>query len=96
MVTSPHFQHTLGGVSSCAFVLTVSVPAAQANGLRVEIAWDTATDMVRWWSYSDALFDWTPLTSCAWHRPIPCELGSHRLLTDVFGPISFTHHTPSS
>jgi len=40
-------EHTDDG-SSCTFVLTVTVPVAQANGLRVEIIWDTATDMDSW------------------------------------------------
>ena len=41
-------QHTTPNGATCNFVLTVTVPAAQANGLRVEIVWDTATDMDSW------------------------------------------------
>ena len=56
-------QHTDDG-SSCTFVLTVTVPVAQANGLRVEIIWDTATDMDSWmlspdadvWAGADSLY----------------------------------------
>ena len=57
-------QHTTGGGATCTFVLTVSVPVAQANGLRVEVIWDTATDMDSWmlapgaavWAGADSLY----------------------------------------
>ena len=47
-------QHTNPDGATCNFVLTVTVPAAQANGLRVEIVWDTATDMDSWMLATDA------------------------------------------